>query len=127
MPPITIRNNTIDPENVEPGYLPSHAADTNFILLQFTHPLNLEEVTILDHYGVKVQQKQDKDDTYLCRYEPSDLNVLQDLPFVRHALVYHPDFVIHPLLKDVDLDNPPAYLNVEKSDKEKEKGTSVFA
>lgn len=127
MAPITIRNNTIDPEFVEPGYLPSHAADTNFILLQFTHPLKIEELTILEHYGVKVQQKQDKNNTYLCRYEPSDLEVLEKLPFVRHALVYHPDFVVDPLLKDVDVDNPPAYLNVERLGKGKEKGTFVFA
>ena len=122
MAPITIHNNTIDPESVEPGYLPSDAAGTNFILLQTTHPLNLEESSLLDHYGAKIQQVQDNHNTYLCRYEPSDLKVLEALPFVRHALVYHPDFVIHPLLKNVDLASAPAHLKIEDAATEKEKG-----
>jgi serine protease AprX len=126
MPPITINSNTIDPESAEPGYLPDDAAGTNFILLQTIHPLDRNESSLLNHYGVKIQQVQDNNNTYLCRYEPSDLKVLEALPFVRHALVYHTDFVIHPLLKDLDLENPPAYLKVENLGNEEKKSQGRY-
>ncbi len=45
--------------------------------------------------------------TYICYYDPSDLSSIRDLDFVEYANVYHPDLVIHDVLKaKCDLQSP---------------------
>jgi hypothetical protein len=106
MAPLTLHGNTLDPDNARPGYFPSDASSTNFILLRVEHYLNHRENVELHARGVKVQMLVEDNvepPTYLCRYGPSDLAALEALPFVKRAFVYHEDFVLHPRLKVDDL------------------------
>ena len=115
MPPITIHGNTIDPDNVEPGYLPPDASNTNFILLQAHRPLSREDASELTARGIQIQQLKEGENTYLCRYEPSDLSSIEALPFVHKVIVYHPSFVIDPLLKADHLERPGSGVKVKDS------------
>jgi serine protease AprX len=84
MASITVNGNTIDPaaaHNVSP-----HARDSNFILIQGQHVLSVDEKQILEKKGVLIQEYV-AEYTYLCRYEPDDLQTLRSLPFVRTANV----------------------------------------
>jgi hypothetical protein len=119
MAPITLRGATIDPENAPEGLLPADASATNYILVQPEHALNRQESLQLGALGVQIHRSQDKNHTYLCRYEPEDLAQIERLPFVKHAIIYHPCFVIDGSLKDVDANNPPAYLKIVRPDGEK--------
>lgn len=114
MAPITLRGVTIDP-NSPPDDLPRDASNTNFILVQTTHALSQQESSELSALGVDVQRVQDHHHTYLCRYEPTDLTRIEELPFVKHALPYDTRFVIDEWLKDIDIDNLPSYLKTTRS------------
>ena len=84
MASITVNGNTIDPEAAQ--NVSTNARDSNFILIQGQHVLSIEEKQILEEQGVLIQEYV-AECTYLCRYEPDDLQTLQSLPFVRTANV----------------------------------------
>jgi hypothetical protein len=110
MAPITIHGSTIDPEHPPEGSHLQDASDTNYVLVQTTHPLDQKEFTELSSWGAHVLEVIDGNNTYRCRYEPHDLSTLEQLDFVKHALVYHQSFVLHDRLKSVDESNPHSLL-----------------
>lgn len=112
MAPIVIHGNRLDPETH--ADLPADASGTNFILVQTFHPMTEAEMYELHSHGAVSQQREDET-TYLCRYEPHSLSVLEALPFVRHAIVYHPNFVIHPSLQREDLTQPDLGVQTKES------------
>jgi len=57
------------------------ARDSNFILLQVEHVLTVAEKGILVEQKVEIQEYV-AEKTFLCRYEPDDLQALRLLPFV---------------------------------------------
>ncbi len=99
MAPVTINHNTIDldPNQQPHGYFPADAASSNHILIQYSHTPTEEDHAALDKVEALVIHRID-DNTLLCRYHPADLNPIKTLPSVRHAAVYHPDFVPSPHL-----------------------------
>ncbi|EMD00392.1 hypothetical protein BAUCODRAFT_20506 [Baudoinia panamericana UAMH 10762] len=101
MAPVTINGNTVElaQSAASSGYFPSDASETNYILVQFSQPRTTAAYEELARHGVRIQRVEEKD-TLLCRYEPSDLEVLRRLPYVAHVSVYHGDFVVHPSVWD---------------------------
>lgn len=94
MAPITINGNTINPSDCPPGYFADDASQTKYILIQCHHAPTAEDHDTLATHHVQVQRRE-TGHTLLCRYEPDDLYVLQRLSFVKHAVPYHTDFVVH--------------------------------
>ena len=54
------------------------ANDSNFILLQVKHILSVDEKKILANHSVMILEYV-AENTFLCRYEPKDLQVLRGL------------------------------------------------
>src|SRR5579871_2080224 len=73
------------------------AAESNYILIQTKGPLDKEQRRTLEAMSVKIQEYV-SENTYLCRYEPSDLASIRSLPFVEWADVYHRGFKVTPSL-----------------------------
>jgi len=57
------------------------AKDSNFILLQVDRVLTVAEKKTLADHNVEIQEYV-AEKTFLCRYEPDDLQTLRRLPFV---------------------------------------------
>lgn len=98
MASITVNGNTIAPTGL-PGegwtvnandqdYVESapNAKGSNFILLQVERVLTVAEKGILADHHVAIQEYV-AENTFLCRYEPNDLQFLRLLPFVVTAEV----------------------------------------
>jgi serine protease AprX len=79
-------------------YFARDATKSNYILLQCQGYLSNEQYAILDPLQVIALQYIDIH-TYLCRYEPSDLDIIRSLPFVVSATVFHQDIVTNARLK----------------------------
>lgn len=58
-----------------------NAKDSNFILVQVDRVLTVAEKGVLAYHHVKIQEYV-AENTFLCRYEPDDLQALRLLPFV---------------------------------------------
>jgi serine protease AprX len=69
------------------------ASQSNYILLQCTAPLSVEQHAIVRKFHVEILEYVSIN-TYLCRYEPEDLDAIRALPFVVFANVYHQDLGI---------------------------------
>jgi serine protease AprX len=76
------------------------ASQSNYILLQCTAPLSVEQHTIVREYHVDILEYVSIN-TYLCRYEPKDLDAIRALPFVVFANVYHQDLGISSGLSNI--------------------------
>ena len=98
MAPVTINGNTIDPSTA--GYFPQDAAETNWIIVQCNRSLTLADLEALKLRHVQIHRMVGTN-SFLCRYEPVDLNALKALSFVDGAHVYHSNFVIHQTLQDL--------------------------
>ncbi|MCJ1248184.1 hypothetical protein MMC30_005401 [Trapelia coarctata] len=98
--PITINGKTIDPTSPDapPEFSSLDASQSNYILIQCVGRLNQWQKAELKELHVVIQEYV-SENTYLCRYEPADLAVIQEKPFVVHCCVYSPRFVIHSSLK----------------------------
>jgi serine protease AprX len=98
-------------DQVEGGkhYSPN-ARHSNYLLVQFNAPLDhnrYSEIHRLKLYTLEYLAGN----TFLCYYEPEDLDVLRNLPFVVYANVYHPEYVVQSDLKskiDKDLQSTSA-------------------
>ncbi|MCJ1455038.1 hypothetical protein MMC28_005392 [Mycoblastus sanguinarius] len=99
MAPITINENTIDPSLTKPEYFPKDALETNFIILQCHQQLVPGNFSELAESSVEIQSIVGEA-TYLCKYKPIDLSVLEKLPYVKHAITYHENFVRRSSLQD---------------------------
>ncbi len=61
-----------------------NAKDTNFILVQVEGVLTVAEKEILAEHDVAILEYV-AENTFLCRYEPDDIQVLRLLPFVANV------------------------------------------
>lgn len=103
MASITINGITLDPKAQEPavrafGLASRDASKSNFILIQTTSPLTKAQRAELEGKGVEILEYV-PETTYLCRYEPADLETLRALPYVTWANVYLQGFKIAPSLR----------------------------
>lgn len=57
------------------------AKDSNFILVQVDRVLSVDEKAVLADHHVEIQEYV-AEKTFLCRYEPDNLQALRLLPFV---------------------------------------------
>ncbi|CAN9093804.1 unnamed protein product [Alternaria sp. RS040] len=89
--------NANDQEKVESAL---NAKDSNFILVQVDHILTVAEKGVLAHHHVEIQEYV-AENTFLCRYEPDDLQALRLLPFVVTADVYLPQLKTTISLKEM--------------------------
>ncbi|MEU1193439.1 hypothetical protein [Streptomyces sp. NPDC005859] len=78
------------------------ATESNYLLVQTTHPPTLEEKEQLAALGVVIQEYV-PDDTYLCGYRPTDLTAVRALTFVAWADVYLRGFKIAQSLRSTRL------------------------
>ncbi|RKK80163.1 hypothetical protein BFJ68_g16703 [Fusarium oxysporum] len=104
MAPITINGNKFDPDGpeVEPlGLIASDAVDSDYIIIQTESGgrLDTEQMTELTAKEVIIHEYV-SDGTYLCGYKPRDLNAISNLPFIHHANIYLPLFVVQGSLKN---------------------------
>ena len=74
------------------------ASESNYVLIQTSEPLSEEQQQELARLGVEIQEYV-PENTYLCRYGPSDLDAIRALPFVVWADVYLEGFKIAPSLR----------------------------
>lgn len=64
------------------------ARNTNYVYIQCGQALSDEQMAQLEDRHVTIQEYMGQN-TYLCRYEPADLDSIRSLPFVNLANVYH--------------------------------------
>lgn len=74
--------------------------NTNYIVLETQDPLQRSEKhTLRDLHHVELHEYLGGN-TWLCRYEPTDIKSLRDLAFVKDAKPLHPELKLEPALKD---------------------------
>lgn len=100
---ITINGVTMDPlvqraELAEAALIAEDASRSNYLLVQTDHVLSAEEKAQLAQLGAVIHEYV-PENTYLCGYQPSDLDAVRDLPFVTWADVYLEGFKIAPSLR----------------------------
>jgi serine protease AprX len=100
---ITINGVSLDPiehaESLQAASLEAaDASDSNYILVQTQGVLSDEHKEQLTALGVVIHEYV-PEETYICGYEPSDLNAIRELPFVTWADVYLKGFKIAPSLR----------------------------
>jgi serine protease AprX len=103
MAKITINNISLDPEqqreDMQTFRLTSvNAANSNYILIQTRQPLNRAQKAELANSSVEILEYV-PERAYVCRYTPSDLNVLRALPYVEWVNVYLENFKVDPKLR----------------------------
>lgn len=81
---ITVNGNTINPSST--AHVSEDAKGRNFIYIQGYHDLTIEEKDALFRLEVQILEYV-AEFTYLCRYEPEDLQRIQSLDFVKAANV----------------------------------------
>ena len=111
---ITINGVSLDPLAQAPALAAAglDSADTsasNYILVQTADPLTDAQRDQLSGLGVEIQEYV-PDDTYLCRYAPTDLSPVRALPFVAWAGTYLRGFKINPVLRPTPPDAAAAVL-----------------
>jgi hypothetical protein len=77
MASITVNGNTVEGQNQSPN-----AGNSNFVLLQGHHVLTVDEKQELEEHGISIFEYV-AENTYLCRYEPHDIECLRHLDFVQ--------------------------------------------
>ena len=102
MATITINGVTLDPtvegaQLAHRSLLAVDAARSNYILVQTSGPLTADQKVQLKRLDVQLLEYVPSD-TYICRYEPSDLDTIRGLPFVTWVNVYMEGFKIEPTL-----------------------------
>ena len=99
--PISINGNTLDPSAAAvraAGLGSDNASGSNYILIQVSGALTKDHKTQFQGKNVDINERVG-DRTYLCRYEPADLEPLRKLDFVKWAAVYPTHFVASSKLK----------------------------
>lgn len=112
MAKITINGITTDPLAQSPATaaavesaLPADAADSSFILVQTAQPLDRAQKEELAAKGATILEYV-PESTYLCRFEPTDLEEIRALPYVTWANVYLRGFKVAPTLSSTLPDRP---------------------
>ena len=80
------------------------ASGSNFILVQVKTPLAKAERSQLETLGVEILEYV-PENTYNCKYTPSDLGRIRALPFVAWANVYLRGFKVSPALRPASAAN----------------------
>ena len=78
------------------------AVRTNYITITAFEPLGLDRLGELLSLGVEVQEQVDID-TYLCRFEPQDLQPIREKSYIRQAVVFRSKFKIVQDLKKTNV------------------------
>lgn len=104
---ITINGVTVDPlvqseEMATASLVSEDATASNYLLVQTRHPPTAEEKEQLAELGVVIHEYV-PEDTYLCGYQPTDLDAVRALPFVAWADVYLNGFKIAQSLRSTRL------------------------
>lgn len=110
MEAFTINGITVDPAAQEPALAAANliapdASNTSYILVQTEQPLDRAQKQELAAKGVDILEYV-PNNTYLCNYEPTDLDEIRALPYVAWANVYMQGFKIAPELVEVPPDRP---------------------
>ncbi|KAF4342087.1 serine protease ABC transporter B family tagB [Fusarium beomiforme] len=87
-----------DPEQSGENRLNHLPENTNYIVLETQDPLKRPEKHTLQDLHVQIQEYLGGN-TWLCRYEPTDIKALRDLAFVKDVKPLHPELKIEPALK----------------------------
>ena len=100
---VTINGNTLEPTLHGPGRQLSDldaqdASGTKHILIQTEGPLSPDQKADLKSSGVVIENYI-SENTYLCEYDPDDLEILRSKEFVNYVNVYLSQLKIHPRLK----------------------------
>jgi serine protease AprX len=100
---ITINGITIDPTNqasalVAANLISVDASQSDYILVQAKGPLTKEQRAKLSELGAEILEYV-PENTYICRYSPSDLAPIRALQFVSWANVYLQGFKISPTIR----------------------------
>jgi serine protease AprX len=97
--------NTIDPPQAGGLGVTNVAAkaeaNLNFFCIQSEEPFSRAQKAQLKDRQVQFQQYLGGN-AWLCKYEPNDLNLLRDLPFVSRVFAVKPNDKISPALKSDD-------------------------
>jgi serine protease AprX len=112
--PISINGNTLDPAAPAvraAGLGTGDAADSNYILIQTKGAVTKDNKDELQRMKVGIKELV-SDSTYLCRYEPSDLEPIRKLDFVKWANVYPTHFVVSSRLKPDRATVTPSIMTV---------------
>jgi serine protease AprX len=102
MAKITINGITLDPLAPGPALAAASlaaadASTSNYILIQTRQPLDRTQKEELANLGVYILEYV-PENTYLCRYAPSDLAPIRALPYVAWANIYMRGFKVAPAL-----------------------------
>ncbi|KAI1125638.1 hypothetical protein F5Y10DRAFT_294503 [Nemania abortiva] len=81
---VIINGNVISQEDLRTT---SDAKFTKYLLLKGKGPINTERKRELAVLGVAILEYLGQD-SYLCRYDPDDLEPIRGLPFVEYASIY---------------------------------------
>jgi len=98
MSTITVNGISMDPmeqinEMSLAGLVSPDSASSNYILIQTSQPLNRAQKDQLSALGVEILEYA-QENTYICHYPPSDLEVIRALPYVQWANTYLEKFKI---------------------------------
>jgi serine protease AprX len=75
------------------GLVSPDSASSDYILIQTNQPLNRAQKDQLSSLGVEILEYA-QENTYICHYPPSDLEVIRALPYVQWANTYLEKFKI---------------------------------
>src|SRR5919106_1136482 len=116
---ITVNGITVDPMVQGPALAAANleaadASGSNYILIQTREPLNKDQNAELAATGVVILEYV-PDDTYICYFEPSNLNEIRTLPYVAWANVYMGGVKVAPSLLPVPPSTPGAINLMEEA------------
>lgn len=112
--PISINGNTIDPgaPAVQAlGLGKGNAADSNYVLIQTEQVLNKAQKNDFSRLKIAIKERVG-DSTYLCRFEPTDLEPIRALDFVKWVAVYPTNFVVSSKLKSAPTESVSSTMAV---------------
>jgi serine protease AprX len=114
---VTINGITVDPSTQESALAAANlvtpdASDSNYILIQTTQPLDRAQKSELEGKGVLILEYV-PDSTYLCQFNPTNLDEIRALPYVAWANVYMQGFKIAPALADLPSGGPRVHSLME--------------
>ena len=100
MTPLNLKGNTCDLAAEKAG-LPTSASGTDYILVECNGPTKPQEFKELEGQKVIVEEYVGNE-TYLCRYNPTDLAALsKNLSFVKNVVIYPSKVKVSPELREL--------------------------
>ena len=102
MAKITINSISIDPDTQRSAIafnslMSADSSSSNYILVQTSAPLNRDQKNQLVNLDAQILEYV-PENAYICRYTPTDLDAIRNLPFVEWTNVYLEGFKITPQL-----------------------------